>query len=75
MPQVVGEIRQGELRSLMDLMVDSGVVDVYQVENPDNPEFPTAAIRLPLSDEPDEMDADEGIEEFDEVEELGDEAP
>ena len=75
LPQVVGEIRQGELRSLMDLMVDSGVVDVYQVENPNNPEFPTAAIRLPLSDEPDEMDADEGIEELDEVEELGDEAP
>ncbi len=56
LPQVVGEIRQGELRSLMDLMVDSGVVDVYQVENPNNPEFPTAAIRLPLSDEPDELD-------------------
>ena len=84
LPQVVGEIRQGELRSLMDLMVDSGVVDVYQVENPNNPEFPTAAIRLPLTDEPDEMDADDGSDEPDEPdevdtddgsEEFGDEAP
>ncbi len=66
LPQVVGEIRQGELRSLMDLMVDTGLVDVYQVENPNNPEFPTAAIRLPLKDD----DADEP-DELDEFDELG----
>ncbi len=84
LPQVVGEVRQGELRSLMDLLVDSGVVDVYQVENPNNPEFPTAAIRLPLTDEMDEAgemdeidelyDADEldGSDEFDEMEEPED---
>ena len=64
LPQVVGEVRQGELRSLMDLLVDSGAVDVYQVENPNNPEFPTAAIRLPLTDEMDELD---GSDEFDEM--------
>ena len=66
LPQVVGEIRQGELRSLMDLMVDSGLVDVYQVENPNNPEFPTAAIRLPLTEDADEID------EPHEIDELGD---
>ena len=64
LPQVVGEVRQGELRSLMDLLVDSGAVDVYQVENPNNPDFPTAAIRLPLKDEMDELD---GSDEFDEM--------
>ena len=69
LPQVVGEVRQGELRSLMDLLVDSGVVDVYQVENPNNPEFPTAAIRLPLTDEMDELD---GSDEFDDADEMDD---
>ena len=70
LPQVVGEIRQGELRSLMDLLVDSGAVDVYQVENPNNPEFPTAAIRLPLTDEIDELDE---VDEIDEIDEMADE--
>lgn len=74
LPQVVGEIRQGELRSLMDLMVDSGLVDVYQVENPNNPEFPTAAIRLPLTDEPDELDefAEDAADQPDELDEPDD---
>ena len=74
LPQVVGEIRQGELRSLMDLMVDSGLVDVYQVENPNNPEFPTAAIRLPLTDEPDELDefAEDAADQPDELDEPND---
>ena len=70
LPQVVGEARQGELRSLMDLLVDSGVVDVYQVENPNNPEFPTAAIRLPLTDEMDEIDELDEMDEFDELDEM-----
>ncbi len=67
LPQVVGEIRQGELRSLMDLMVDSGVVDVYQVENPNNPDFPTAAIRLPFVETPDEPDEPDDRDEFDDL--------
>ena len=70
LPQVVGEIRQGELRSLMDLMVDSGLVDVYQVENPNNPEFPTAAIRLPLAEDADETDDASELDEPDEMDEL-----
>ena len=72
LPQVVGEIRQGELRSLMDLMVDSGIVDVYQVENPNNPEFPTAAIRLPLTDDADEPDEMDAIDAIDEIDDAGD---
>ena len=78
LPQVVGEIRQGELRSLMDLMVDSGIVDVYQVENPNNPEFPTAAIRLPLAegagdvDEADELDEIDDAADMDELGEIDD---
>ena len=72
LPQVVGEARQGELRSLMDLLVDSGVVDVYQVENPNNPAFPTAAIRLPLTDELDELDELDETDELDELDELDD---
>ena len=70
LPQVVGEIRQGELRSLMDLLVDSGAVDVYQVENPNNPEFPTAAIRLPLTDEIDDMDELDELDEIDDTDEI-----
>ncbi|MYB42270.1 MAG: hypothetical protein F4X76_08825 [Chloroflexi bacterium] len=70
LPQVVGEIRQGELRSLMDLMVDSGIVDVYQVENPNNPEFPTAAIRLPLSEDADDADDPDGPDEIDDGGEM-----
>ena len=70
LPQVVGEARQGELRSLMDLLVDSGVVDVYQVENPNNPAFPTAAIRLPLTDELDELDELDDLDELDEIDEI-----
>ena len=70
LPQVVGEARQGELRSLMDLLVDSGVVDVYQVENPNNPAFPTAAIRLPLTDELDELDELDDLDELDELDDL-----
>ena len=70
LPQVVGEIRQGELRSLMDLLVDSGAVDVYQVENPNNPEFPTAAIRLPLTDEIDDIDELDELDEIDDTDEI-----
>ena len=70
LPQVVGEIRQGELRSLMDLLVDSGAVDVYQVENPNNPDFPTAAIRLPLKDEMDELDGSDEFDEMDDTDEI-----
>ena len=70
LPQVVGEVRQGELRSLMDLLVDSGAVDVYQVENPNNPDFPTAAIRLPLTDEIDDIDELDELDEIDDTDEI-----
>ena len=46
LPQVVGELKQTELRQLMDLMVNTDLVEVYPVENPNNKEFNTAAIRL-----------------------------
>ena len=72
LPQVVGEIRQGELRSLMDLMVDSGIVDVYQVENPNNPEFPTAAIRLPLAEGAGDADEADELDEMDEIDAIDD---
>ena len=46
LPQVVGELEHHDLRDLMGLIVEAQLVEVYQVPNPNNPEFSTAAVRL-----------------------------